>query len=85
MIQPVRDNFFNLDCRFLGRANIEICISRKEYTTDGTVIIKILRESEEEFYFESKESHYFLDINVFLIITDVRGKEKRKSERRSVD
>lgn len=83
MIQPVRDNFFNLDCRFLG--NIEICVSRKEYTTDGTVIIKIFRESEEEFYFESKESHYFLDINVFLIITDVRGKEKRKSERRSVD
>lgn len=55
---------------------------------DGTVIIRILRESEEEFYFESKEykeSNYFLDINVFLIITDVRGKEKRKSERRSVD
>lgn len=85
MIQPVRDNFFNLDCRFLGRGNIEICVSRKEYTMDGTVIIKILRESEEEFYFESKESHYFLDINVFLIITVVRGKEKRKSERRSVD
>lgn len=85
MIQPVRDNFFNLDCRFLGRGNIEICVLCKEYTTDGTVIIKILRESEKEFYFESKESHYFLDINVFLIITDVRGKEKRKSERRSVD
>lgn len=49
------------------------------------MIIKIFRESEEEFYFESKESHYILDINVFLIITDVRGKEKRKSERRSVD
>lgn len=85
MIQPVRDNFFNLDCHFLGRGNIEICVSRKEYTTNGTVIIKIFRESEEEFYFESKESHYFLDINVFLIITVVRGKEKRKSERRSVD
>lgn len=46
---------------------------------------QIFRELEEEFYFESKESHYFLDINVFLIITVVRGKEKRKSERRSVD